>query len=316
MEFLLTFIFGAVVGSFVNVCVYRLPRELSLSQPPSRCSFCGQPILWYDNIPLASYLALGGKCRYCQSFFSFRYFLVEGLVAFLFTLCYCKLVASQPKYPLGLLEFDRVVVFWARNPELVTAYFIGCTFIAAIVVATFVDFDYQIIPDSVTLGGMAVAIVISFVFPHFHRANDLLVDGLIFEKYEGELLMSLTTWFENVRGLAASLLGALVGAGIVWFVGFVGKLIFRKDAMGMGDVKFNAMIGAFLGWQVALGTLVIGSIFGALAGILILLWTKQSRMPFGPYLALGALILFLFWEESVLVLQLWTSFVQRVAVGM
>lgn len=309
----LAFVFGAIVGSFANVCIYRLPREHSLNKPPSRCSFCGQPILWYDNIPLISFFALGGKCRYCQSFFSPRYVLVEALMALLAVVCYQSVVVAAPDYPPGIWAIDRVVIFWMQHPQIVGAYFIGCAFLAALVVATFIDFDFQIIPDSITLGGLALAIVLSFINPHFHDHRDPLLDGLLWDRGQYAVLTAIGTWETHLRALIASLLGAGIGAATIWIVGIFGKAVFRKDAMGFGDVKYCAMIGALLGWQVAVGTLILASIIGAVAGIVVLIRTRQSRMPFGPYLSLAAALLFLFREQMLQLPAWWMAFVQRTA---
>jgi len=310
----LAFVFGAIVGSFANVCIYRLPREHSLNKPPSRCSFCGQPILWYDNIPLVSFFVLGGKCRYCQTFFSPRYVLVEALMAILAVVCYQTVVAAAPGYPPGTWAIDRVVIFWMQHPQTMGAYFIGCAFLAALVVATFIDFDFQIIPDSITLGGLALAIVLSFINPHFHDYRDPLLDGLLWNRCQYAVIAAIGTWETHLRALVASLLGAGIGAATIWLVGVFGKAIFRKDAMGFGDVKYCAMIGALLGWQVAVGTLILASVIGALAGIVVLIRTRQSRMPFGPYLSLAAALLFLFRQQMLQLPAWWMAFVQRTAL--
>ncbi|MDA0838291.1 MAG: prepilin peptidase [Planctomycetota bacterium] len=315
MEYLIAFIFGAILGSFLNVCIYRMPRELSLYRPPSRCSFCAQPVLWYDNIPVFSYLRLGGQCRYCRTFFSARYLGIEALMGLLSVLCYQQLVASHPYYPESVFDIDLVILFWMRYPQFMTAYFIGCVFLATLVIATFIDFDFQIIPDSITLGGLAVAILISVAFPYFHNnlrfrgAKDPLLDVLLHRQVEQIAYAFYLSWGPHIKSLIASLVGAGVGAGIVWSVGVLGKVLFKKDAMGFGDVKFNAMIGAFLGWEVATGTLLLGSVIGAIAGIAIILRTKQTRMPFGPYLSLAAALLFLYRDKIKVLVLLWMQFV-------
>ncbi|MDP7131419.1 MAG: prepilin peptidase [Planctomycetota bacterium] len=315
MEYFFAFCFGAVLGSFLNVCIYRMPRELSLCRPPSRCSFCAQPVLWYDNIPIFSYLRLGGQCRYCRTFFSARYLGIEVLMGGLSVLCYHALVASHPLYPESLLDVDLVILFWYRYPYFVTAYFIGCVFLAALVIATFIDFDFQIIPDSITLGGLVVAILISLAFPYFHNnlrfrgSKDPLLDVILNAQVEKIAYASYLSWGPHIEALIKSLFGAVVGAATVWAVGVLGKVIFKKDAMGFGDVKFNAMIGAFLGWEVGLGTLLLGSVIGAIAGIAIILRTKQTRMPFGPYLSLAAALLFLYRDKIRMLVLLWMQFV-------
>lgn len=315
MEYLIAFLTGAVVGSFLNVCIYRMPRGFSLYKPGSRCSFCGQLIPWYDNIPLLSFLLLRGKCRTCQSIIALRYPLVEGLTAFLFALCYLQVVAAADGYPSRSDPY-LVVRFWFRHSDRLAAYFIACAFLAALVAATYIDLDYQIIPDSITLGGLVVAVIISVIFPWWHRGQDPLLDILILggaapgldwmvpvQEWLGSMLGE---WMVHFRGLLCSLLGLLIGAACIWITGFLGKLAFRKEAMGFGDVKFNAMVGALLGWKVAIATLLLGSILGALGGIAVLLRTRQSRMPFGPFLSLAAALLLLFPHKIFHLPEIWS----------
>jgi len=315
MEYLFAFTFGAIVGSFLNVCIYRMPRELSLHRPPSRCSFCAQPVLWHDNFPIFSYLRLGGQCRYCRTFFSARYLCIEVLMGGLSVLCYQEMVASHPHYPQSLMDVDLVILFWFKYPQFVSAYFIGCVFLAVLVIATFIDFDFQIIPDSITLGGTVMAVIASVAFPYFHNSvrfrggKDPLLDVLLERQVEQIAYAFYFSWGPHLEALIKSLVGALVGAAIVWAVGVLGKVLFKKDAMGFGDVKFNAMIGAFLGWEVGIGTLLLGSVIGAIAGIAIILRTKQTRMPFGPYLSLAAALLFLYRDKIRMLVNMWMQFV-------
>ena len=313
MEYFISFVFGATVGSFVNVCVHRIPREISLNKPRSRCSFCGQLIAWFDNIPICSYLRLGGKCRYCSTYFSPRYLLIEVFTGLLFAICYLRLVGMQRGYPPTSLDPEPFMRFWFHNPEVMVSLIVGWCFVVALVVATFIDFEFQIIPDSVTIGGFWVALVISFLFPYFHWLNapDVVIDDLILMKISDFLIDLPWGVLGNFRGLISALVGGAVGAGSVWIVGFIGRIVFRKEAMGFGDVKYNAMIGAFLGWKVALGTLLLGSVLGALAGIIVLLKTRQSRMPFGPYLSLAAGLLFLFREPLFRLPVWWTNWLGR-----
>ena len=257
------FIFGACVGSFLNVCIYRIPREESVVAPRSHCPHCNTMIVWHDNIPLLSYLWLGGRCRHCHEKISPRYFLVEALTASLFLLVWLR------------YGFDvRTPVYWM--------------IMGGLILGTFVDFDHMIIPDRVSIGGIIAGLILSPLLPALH----------------GE-----TTW---LGGLLAALKGLLAGGGILWLVGVLGKLIFRKDAMGFGDVKLLGGLGALLGWRSVLFTIMGSSILGSVIGILMILCRKkewQSRVPYGPYLALAAVIWILWGADW------WGPFLRWLAGG-
>ena len=240
----MVFLFGACVGSFLNVCIHRIPREESVIRPRSHCPACGTMIAWYDNVPLVRYLALGGRCRNCGGKISMRYFLVEALVGALFLLVW-------QRYGLEV----RTPVYWMVA--------------AGLVLGTFVDFEHLIIPDRVTLGGIAAGLLLSPLVPSMHGVDTPL------------------------RGFLASLASAATGWGILWMVAVLGKAVFRKDAMGFGDVKLLGAVGALLGWRAVIFTLMISSVAGSLVGVALILARRhrwQSRIPYGPYLAVAAMI--------------------------
>ena len=247
---LFVFLIGICIGSFLNVCIYRMGREQSIVKPASHCPHCQKPIRWFDNIPLVSYLVLRGRCRDCGQKISFRYFFVELLTGLVF-------LALFKKFGVSIHFFAYTIL--------------SC----GLLVATFVDFDFQIIPDEISLGGIVVGVVLSFIFPLLH-------------------LTSL-----HLRSLEQSLLGALVGGGVLWILGCIGNFIFKKESMGGGDVKLLAMIGAFLGWKRTLLVLPVASLIGSVVGIIIKLKTKESVIAFGPYLSLGALAC-IFWADKIL----------------
>jgi leader peptidase (prepilin peptidase)/N-methyltransferase len=262
----LAFVWGACLGSFLNVCIYRIPRELSVVKPRSHCPHCGKMIPWYLNIPLVSYLALRGKCRYCGVAITSRYFVVELLVGVLFLLVWLKFDFQDGTRLLGLVpitDWRLVPVYWLM--------------LSGLVLGTFVDFEHLIIPDRVSLGGIVAGVLLSAAVPSLHGATTV------------------------VDALRASALGAAVGWGSLWAVGVIGKLMFRKEAMGFGDVKLLGAIGAFAGWQGVLFTIVGSSLFGSLVGVTLVLTGRkamQSRIPYGPYLALAAL-LWVFWGPAL-----------------
>lgn len=245
---LLAFLFGACVGSFLNVCIYRIPEERSVVTPRSHCPECGHMIAWYDNLPMLSYVLLKARCRGCKTRISPRYFSVELLTAVLFLLVWLQ-------YGFDL----RTPVYWLA--------------VSGLILGSFVDIDHMILPDRVTIGGMIAGVILSLVVPSLH----------------GEATMP--------AGLVASLKGLGLGYGLLWVVARVGRIAFKQDAMGLGDVKLMGAIGALLGWQAVLFTVLVSSLLGSVVGLALVLiggreW--QSRIPYGPYIALAAIIWILY----------------------
>jgi leader peptidase (prepilin peptidase) / N-methyltransferase len=228
-------LFGLCFGSFLNVVIYRLPLGQSLATPPSRCTKCGYSLRWFDNIPLVSWALLRGRCRKCGVAVSWQYPLVELITAALFVLVVWLT-------PLGPLVISRLIL-------------------VCILVALFgIDLEHQILPNSITLPGIAIGVLLSLIAP---------------------------------PGWMDSLIGALLGAGILYGIAGAYYLWRREEGMGMGDVKMLAMIGAFLGWKAVLVTLVLSSFSGAIIGVILLSAQKGNMkfaLPFGTFLAIGALI--------------------------
>lgn len=328
------FVFGSMVGSFLNVCIHRMPRGLSIVSPPSHCPHCGYSIPWFLNIPLITWLSLRGKCANCRAPISVRYFLVELLTALLFLGSW--LLAGRQSALLAL------------------AY---CAILAGFVVATFIDFEHFIIPDEITIGGMVAGVVCSFAVPALHnkasRPEALLQSflglavgwgvvylvlrvgkimfgrqnielppntrivftetGLVLPDKEipfeelfyrkSDVIMIEAKTVEVIDRCYKNLLVRLMPEKL--FLGdetidpetipqmevVADKIVVPREAMGFGDVKFMAAIGAFLGWQATLFSLLFSSVIGALVGVLLIVLKKQawsSRLPYGPYIALAA----------------------------
>ncbi len=255
------FAFGAIVGSFLNVCIYRIPANKSIITPGSTCA-CGQPIKWFDNIPILSWFILRGKARCCGMSYSFRYPFVELLTGGLF------------------------LAAWTQHAPAKAA----CLMVLAglLVCAAFIDLDHMEIPDRFSIGTAFVGIALSGLTPSLH--------GIV----EPEHVLAV------VKSLAASAIGAMIGSGLILWIGLAAEAVLRKDAMGFGDVKLLGGIGAFLGWQGAVFALFGGAVIGTIG---LMLWlvakaivpalrapkTEESQgligreIPFGPLLAAGAL---------------------------
>ncbi len=238
-------IFGALVGSFLNVCIFRLPKGESIIIPGSHCPHCHHPIVFYDNIPLLSYLVLGGRCRYCKKSISAQYPLIEGIAA----------ISS-------LCLFLRYGLSWS--------YLFYFSFVAALIVITAIDLYHQIIPDAISIPGVGFGLLGALILPHI-------------------------TFFN-------SLMGTLLGGGSLFIIATLYQWLFKREGMGGGDVKLLAMIGAFLGWEAVILTILLSSLIGSLTGILIMTLKGKDfkyAIPFGPFLSLGAVIALLYKDEII-----------------
>lgn len=238
------FVLGTCIGSFLNVCIYRIPVGESIVSPPSRCPRCGTPIRWYQNIPLLSWLFLAGKCATCRNKISVRYPLVEALTG-------CLYLAVVYYWGLGWVT----PVFWV--------------FVSLLVVVTFVDLDHQIIPDVISLPGIVLGFICSFMIPWL-------------------------SWTD-------SLFGILLGGGSLFLVAAGYEFLTKKEGMGGGDIKLLAMLGAFLGWQAVLPIVFLSSLLGTLVGVPLVLVKGDAgrlKLPFGPFLSAAAVI-WLFWGNDL-----------------
>jgi len=238
MTYAIIFIFGAIIGSFLNVCIYRIPRKEPVCFSWSRCPSCKAPIKWYDNIPFLSYILLIGKCRSCKARISFRYFAVELISALSVIVLFTHFGFTYKFWIYSLLSFSLIVV-------------------------TFIDLEFQIIPDRISIGGLIAGILLSAFLPGLHNA---------------------LTWKD---GVVNSLLGALVGGGLIYSMGVFGKAVFKKESMGMGDVKLMAMLGAFFGWKMALFIFFLAPFFGMPAALYLKFVRKIDIIPYGPYISMG-----------------------------
>ena len=243
LEGLAVFGFGACVGSFLNVCILRWPLGISIVHPASRCSACGVKIPLSLNIPILGYFFLRGRARCCGAHLDPRYPLVEALTATLF-----------------------VALWFLYPPKLFLAYGLLA---AGLVIASGIDFDHLVIPDGLTLGGVAVGISLSYLVPELQNRSDP-TDAMI-----------------------RSSLSAALGGGFLWALAKTASWLLQKEAMGTGDAKLLAALGAFLGWDAFPFILAVSSLLGTAVGLGILFHRKQKlgvKIPYGPYLALAALL--------------------------
>ncbi len=262
----IVFIFGLIVGSFLNVCIVRLPKGRSVVNPPSHCPKCGERIRWYDNIPLISFIILSGRCRSCGEAISWRYPLVE-LINGLFYLFIYK------EYGLG------------GEMLLVMA------FCSALIVITFIDIDHQIIPDVITLPGMLIGLALGPVF--MSSLTDTLPFGL------GNIFPHAGMY---LTGFLNSIVGLLLGGAPLYLIGWLWERLRNIEAMGGGDIKLMGLVGSMLGWKAALLTIMLGALMGSIVGLVLILLKRHSMdrvIPFGPFLAAGA-VLSLFYGHEII----------------
>jgi leader peptidase (prepilin peptidase) / N-methyltransferase len=225
--------FGALVGSFLNVCIYRLPLGKSIVWPASACPHCSRALLWYENIPVVSFLALRARCRTCGAPISIRYPLIEALTAAMFALAWW---------------------YYGPGPLLASRLVFGC----ALLVLFAIDLEHQLLPNAITIPG----ILVGFVFSLFTEP-----------------------------GWVSSLIGIVLGYGVLYVVAQAYYRVRREEGLGMGDLKMLAMVGAFVGWQLTLLTLILASFSGTIIGLALIVSKRASMryaLPFGTFLALGA----------------------------
>ena len=250
------FCIGACIGSFLNVCIFRIPKGESVATPPSHCK-CGKHIKFYDNIPILSWFLLRGKARCCGEKISFRYPLVETITAVLFLLLW---ISFPPTQAVIFMLFSSLMIF-----------------------CTFVDIDTMTLPDIATVGGTIIGVIVSSIFPIIHDVDVENIHPIL----------------THISGLGTSLIGVVVASGIIYWIRLLAECIFKREAMGEGDVILLGCIGAFCGWQGAIFALFGGSLLGCFIILPIVLirqffakdaTSSEMEIPFGPWLSIGAIV--------------------------
>lgn len=257
--------FGAIIGSFLNVVIHRLPREESIVFPNSRCPACSALIRPIDNIPIISYLILRGRCRSCQARISPRYFAVELLTAVLFVTVFLCDVYLRGGLSLIVL-FDLI-------------------FVSMLVALIFIDAEHMLLPNAITYPGIVFAIIARLVLPY-------AVGNYAFDDY-WSLSGLFPSWPPWAVSLAGAALGALVGGGSLWLMGWLWERLRGVEAMGLGDVKMMFMVGAYMGWRLTILTIFVGVLSGSIIGVLVMARRREKNMqmllPFGIFLGIGAI---------------------------
>jgi leader peptidase (prepilin peptidase) / N-methyltransferase len=266
MILLFTVLIGLAIGSFLNVCISRIPLDESIVSPRSRCPRCRTPISSRDNIPVLSYLLLGGRCRKCKQRISVRYPLIEAFTAAVSGLIYLK-------FGLG--------IEWL-------VYFLFC---AALIVLAFIDADHRILPDVITLNGLWIGLAISiFIW---------LPGPILAHLLQG---LGVVDFGPRFISIVSSLIGAAVGGGLLWFVREAYFRVRGVEGMGFGDVKMMAMVGAFVGTALTLFTILVGSVVGSIIGLTLMRYAGKDReyeLPFGTFLSFGAIVAVLYGNELI-----------------
>jgi len=262
LEILLAALAGLLIGSFLNVCIFRLPRDLSVVRPRSFCPGCEKTISWHDNIPVLSFVFLRARCRHCSERIAIRYPLVELATAIAFGVCVAAFGVSLQALKYSL--FSAILI----------------TLIAT-------DIETQILPDEFTLGGTVLGLILAAFVPFPPGLMQILLPRTLSPRWVG---------------VSEAALGAAAASGLIWFVGWIFERIRHREGMGLGDVKMIAMIGAFLGLQATLLTLIAGSLLGSVVGLIYTAinrkdWRTQE-LPFGSFLGVAALLVAVWFSRA------------------
>ncbi len=262
---------GAIIGSFLNVVIHRLPLEESVAFPNSKCPSCSTAIPFYDNVPVLSYALLGGRCRSCKTRISARYPAVEILTALLFVAVTWR-TGMTPALPFNLI------------------------FVSALVALVFIDAEHMILPNAITYPGIVFALVARLAIPY-------LVGAPHFDDLPGLMNGTFAGWPVWAASLGGAIIGALIGGGSLWLMGWTWEKVRGVEAMGLGDVKMMFMVGAYFGWRLTILTIFLGVFSGSLIGIVLMIRQgkkdMQMLLPFGIFLGIGSILALLIGPQIV-----------------
>ena len=262
-----SFALGACIASFLNVCIWRLPRNESVVRPGSHCPKCNAPIKWYQNIPILSWCCLRGRCANCHEPISLRYTIVEILGGVLFLMAYLQWAMPAILRQMPILGLVPIGDMWLVAAEWLV--------ITGLILGSFIDLEHFYLPDRVTIGGMILGVPISFLVPELQGQT------------------------ERLPALYWSLGGMSAGFLFLWGIGAFFSKLFKKEALGFGDVKLIGAVGAFFGPVAVLFTIILSSLVGSLVGLLLVVRGRAklggfTAVPYGPFLAIGALV-WMYW---------------------
>ncbi len=315
------FLYGAIIGSFLTVCVHRLPRQAgilavwrSLVHNPSHCDRCEKKLLARDNIPIFGWLLLGGRCRFCRKSIPVKYPLIELANGLLFVVVYAlevplnhwtPLTSSSLSCTLGPTTFANT---WELSPLVIVNSRYLYHLVEALFVASLIDWESMTIPDAATLPAMLMGVVGAATFGNFWIVPvwfqdagiaQITVDMLPAAWRADWMTESVPNWIAahpHAHGLAVSLAGLLVGGGVVWMVRGVAWLALRREAMGFGDVVLMAMVGSFVGWQPVIVAFFLAPVLALVAALSMRTFRTGREIPYGPYLSLGTMMVLLGWR--------------------
>ncbi len=317
------FLYGAVIGSFLTVCVHRLPQHSSilaawrsLIHNPSHCDRCEQKLLARDNIPIFGWLLLGGRCRFCQKSIPIKYPLIELVNGLLFVVVYALEVPLNHWTPIAnsslscALSPTTFANAWDLSPLVIvnSRYLYHLILVEALFVASLIDWESMTIPDAVTVPALLAGVIGAATFGKFWIVPvwfqdvgiaQITVEWLPEAWRAAWLTESVPGWIAahpHIHGLAVSLTGLFVGGGIVWMVRGLAWLALRREAMGFGDVVFMAMVGSFIGWQAVIVAFFIAPALALIAALSMRTFRTGREIPYGPYLSLGTMAVLLGWR--------------------